>query len=73
MTSVKERLGGNVQARRRAIGMTQVELARALGEAQARVSELENGKTWPGPDRLEAIAAALECDLADLLREPKNA
>lgn len=55
--------GAFLRAARLAAGMTQAQLAEALGKSQALVSLAERGKTWTGePYRLEVIRA---CKLPD--------
>jgi transcriptional regulator with XRE-family HTH domain len=50
-------------------GMTQSQLGEHIGSAKPHVSELENGKTSPGIGLLAKLAAALQVEPADLLRE----
>ncbi|GAA5163586.1 helix-turn-helix domain-containing protein [Amycolatopsis dongchuanensis] len=62
-------LGRRVRARRKALDLTQQDLAYSAGMAISWLSSLERGK----PKRLElpgilAIAEALEMDPADLIR-----
>lgn len=56
-------LGGRVRAARtsRALGLRQ--LAQQIGMSPSSLSEFENGKSMPGPDRLRALADALEIPL----------
>ena len=50
--------GKALLAARRAAGLTQAQLAGALGKSQALVSLAERGKTWTGePYRLEVLRA----------------
>lgn len=58
--------GAFLLAARQAAGLTQAQLAEALGKSQALVSLAERGKTWTGePYRLETLRA---CRLPDSWR-----
>jgi transcriptional regulator with XRE-family HTH domain len=50
-------------------GMTQSELGERIGSAKPHISELENGKTSPGVGLLAKLAAALQVEPSDLLRD----
>jgi transcriptional regulator with XRE-family HTH domain len=54
------RWGGAVRARRKALGLTQQQLATAAGVDQTTVSDIELGKHQPSLAKGLAIAAALE-------------
>ena len=63
-------LGHYIQERRRELGLTQEQLAEAIGDnvKQSDVSRLERNKiTLPRRERLEQLAMALEVSLGDLL------
>ncbi len=54
-------------------GMTQVQLAERVGARQATISDFETGKTRRIElDLLEALAAALQCEPADLLEKTRQ-
>lgn len=57
---------------RKKAGITQTELAKKLGIAQSAVSAWESGEKSPRTAKLMEIAAALNCTVDDLLREPTN-
>ncbi|MFE9643785.1 helix-turn-helix domain-containing protein [Streptomyces sp. NPDC006365] len=59
--------GHELVAQRRDTGLTQQEVATALGVSQARVSQIENGKA-DGLDTLRAYAAALGGEVAVVIR-----
>lgn len=65
----KSRVGNRIRAAREAKGWTQSRLARELPESidGPSVSRWENAKVAPGPDYLEALAAALDVDLSYFL------
>ena len=52
---------------RRKRGMTQAELAKAVGLAQASISTLESGETKPSFETLIKLARTLGCSLDDLV------
>ena len=52
-----------VAARRRALGLSQVELADLCGTTQSAIARLESGGRPPRIDTLLRIANALDCDL----------
>ena len=52
----------SVRAKRKRAGMSQAELAEALGIKQANVSEIETGKRTIGKDLAKRIARVFECD-----------
>ena len=61
--------GALIRARRQRLGLTQAQLATALGVSQPRVQQLESGTACflPRPGALRALAQALEVPLAALL------
>jgi len=63
-------LGQFIRANRLAMGLTQEQLAERVGDhtRQSHISQLENDVVkFPRRERLEAIAAALDVTLGDLL------
>lgn len=56
-----------VRARRMAAGMSQETLAQAIGVTFQQVQKYERGTNRISASRLGAIAAALGCEVADLL------
>lgn len=67
---MEQSLGQFIRRSRRALGLTQEELANRIGHGvrQAEVSRLEHDRIeFPRRERLEAIAAALGVSLGDLL------
>lgn len=63
-TEEAARLGATLRARRRALGMTQEELAELARTTQRFVSTLENGKPTVRLDRVIEVADALGLRLA---------
>lgn len=75
VTAVDKRLGERVRARRLAIGMSQEELAAALGVTFQQVQKYEKGANRIAASRLVDIAAALDLPIADFfdgLQKPKQ-
>ncbi len=60
-------LGKNIANRRKDLQCTQSDLAYAIGMEIPNLSVIENGKSNPQLLTLVKIAAALDCELADLL------
>lgn len=61
----------NIKRRREALGMTQSDLARAIGlKSRSAISKIELGENDIGQAKLLAIASALHTTPADLLGEP---
>lgn len=61
-------IADQVAARRRELGLSQVELARLTGTTQSAIARLESGQRPPRIDTLLRIAEALDADLAVELR-----
>ena len=55
-----------LSARKKA-GLSQADVADALGVAPAAVSQWETGKTMPDPRKLPKIAETLSCTVDELL------
>jgi transcriptional regulator with XRE-family HTH domain len=62
------RIADHVAERRRALGLSQTELADLVGTTQSAIARLESGGRPPRIDTLLRIAEALDCDLAVELR-----
>lgn len=67
---LKKSLGQRVRAARESRGVSQESLAKRVGKTVETISNLERGKTLPGLDALQDIAAALNVRLSTLLDEP---
>ena len=65
---VRERVGLNLQALRRAKGLSQEELAHRSQVHQTYLSGVERGKRNPSVMVLARIAGALDTDVEELLR-----
>lgn len=60
-------LGQRLRAARLRTYLNQREVGQVIGATQAQYSFYERGHRRPGRDRLPALAAVLQIDLADLL------
>ena len=60
-------MGEKLRAARQAAGMTQAQLADALGCRVKDVSRWENGHVEPGALTLKKMAQALGCSMDDLV------
>jgi transcriptional regulator with XRE-family HTH domain len=66
------RLGELIAAKRRAAGLTQSDLAEALGIGPEAMSRIERGITAASVERLNAVANATGCSLNELLLTAGN-
>ena len=67
-------LAETVRARRKALGLTQAELAEKTGINRSMIGQLENQTFKPSVEQLEALAEALDFEITDLyLDAPKAA
>ena len=57
-----------IRRRRRALGKTQAEIARACGLTEISITLVEGGRRHLGLDRVPLLAAALDVDAAELCR-----
>jgi predicted transcriptional regulator len=64
---VRQLLGGNVRARRKELGKTQVDLAGALGVSQAYIAAIEAGTSWPRVGTFAKLAESLQTSPSALL------
>lgn len=66
-------LAENIRRFRQAAGLSQKDLASAIGTSHPRISEIENGSGNPTIKTLERIASVLTVDIVDLFERPKSA
>ena len=66
-------MGGRLRTARRSVGLTQKQLAAALGVESITVSRWERGVTTPSLSRLRRIAEITETTVSDLVRAPDAA
>ncbi|GHS89635.1 hypothetical protein AGMMS49957_13250 [Synergistales bacterium] len=60
-------IGSNIRAKRRSLGLNQIDLAARLGLTQANVSRIEAAVKGPSGEMLVRIARELGCDVRELL------
>ncbi len=63
-------LGENILKRRRKLGLTQAQLAERLDIGSNALSSMEKGLISPKVSRLQDMAAALQCSVPALFRDP---
>lgn len=66
-------MGGRLRTARRSAGLTQKQLAEAIGVESITVSRWERGVTSPSLPRLRRIAEMTETTVSDLVRAPDAA
>ncbi|GHV47921.1 hypothetical protein FACS1894204_11770 [Synergistales bacterium] len=60
-------IGANIRAKRRSLGLNQIDLAERLGLTQANVSRIEAAVKGPSGEMMARIARELGCDVRELL------
>lgn len=65
-------LGAAIAGKRRALGLTQSDLAYRIGMEVPNLSVIENGKSNPQILTLARLASALECELHELIPNIKH-
>jgi transcriptional regulator with XRE-family HTH domain len=73
LDSVKQRLGANVRRYRERIGLSQAELAEAIGMSETSIGLLERGKVWPEYENLQRIAGVLQVPESAFFEGPREA
>lgn len=66
------RIGALVRESRRRAGLTQAELAEAIGTTQAAISKIENGRVLAGLELLERVARATGRPITITLGAPER-
>jgi transcriptional regulator with XRE-family HTH domain len=66
-------LAARLRTLRRLSGLSQADLGKLIGASQREISQYERGKTFPRPERIEAIARVLGVDVGDLFNNRKVA
>ena len=60
MENIKELVGIRLKELRKNKGLSQAELSEIVNVDSKHISRLETGKTYPGPETLDALAKALD-------------
>jgi len=71
-STVEERLGKAIARERTALGLTQEELAQAIGVQQETISQFERGAVLPPLQRLIQLADVFDIPLDNLVRGTTN-
>jgi len=58
-----------IKEARKALGMTQEQLAKALGVTQGAVAQWENGISHPAYEKLSLIASVLKMSIDELIKK----
>lgn len=69
---VKDAFGQKLNSRRVELGMTQEQLAEAIGLYPGTIRKLERGFHAPGKSTIDLLAVGLKCPVEYLLPEPKS-
>ena len=72
MTEGRIRLGGEIQRRRKFMGLSQEELAQRMNVSRQSVTKWETGQAAPDLDRLVHLSDVLRVSLDDLLKTPDS-
>lgn len=64
--------GSFIATQRKAVGLTQKELAEKLKVTDKAISRWENGHGYPDIETLESLSAALDLSLLELMHSKKN-
>ena len=62
----------NLREKRKEKGMTQTDLANAIGMSCQAVHYYENGLREPNLSALQGLAKALDCTVDELIRDPEE-
>ena len=65
-------IGSQIRKRRRSLNITQVQLAKAVGQSDSFIGHLERGSRKPSLETLVAVADVLDLALEPLLRPEKS-
>lgn len=67
LTAANTTVGDLIARRRNAAGLTQLELAQAIGISRPQVANIESGRSDPQVSQLRRYAEALQCQVKDLI------
>ncbi|MCH5283905.1 MAG: helix-turn-helix transcriptional regulator [Treponema sp.] len=66
MTNIRTVLSYNMKTRRKALGLSQIDLAEKTGSAANYISKIEAERQFPSVEMIEKLAEALQIDTVDL-------
>ena len=72
MTNIRNVLAKNMKTYRQVIGLSQAKLAERAGTSTHYIGMIETKKSFPSPEMLQRIAAALGIDTVDLFSTEKD-
>lgn len=67
MTDIKKNIGKNIGLFRKKLGLSQEDLAGALGLSRASIMNIESGRHSPSLDKFIKICAVIKCEYSDIL------
>ena len=71
MTNIRSVLSYNMKSRRKALGLSQIDLAEKTGSAANYISKIEAERQFPSVEMIEKLADALQMDTVELF-SPSN-
>lgn len=66
MNTIREIFINNLKYYRKRKGLSQEKLSYAVGKSMAYINQIENKDTWPQPEMVDKIAAALNITSSEL-------
>ena len=66
MTNIRSVLSYNMKSRRKALGLSQIDLAEKTGSAANYISKIEAERQFPSVEMIEKLADALQIDTVEL-------
>ncbi len=72
MNSIRETFVNNLKFYRKKKGISQEKLSYAVGKSIAYINQIENKDTWPQPEMVDKIAAALGVSSSELFAESSS-
>lgn len=67
MITLKEKLSGEIRSKRRALNMSQEELAEKINKTTGFIGQIERGESLPSVDTLQNLVNCLGIDIKALL------
>lgn len=67
LTAANTTVGDLIARQRNSLGLTQLELAQAVGLSRPQVANIEGGRSDPQVSQLRRYAEALKCQVKDLI------
>ena len=67
--TLNKRIGARIADRRKATGLTQAQVAEAMGLSNDAISRMERGNIMPTVQRLVQLSELFDCETADFLTQ----